>query len=93
MDTIKRIKYTPNEIVLTTADEVAGQRYNEMLYYGEDEDDNVMTEENAALAAGIAWAAAIDAMDDCEMADMMGSVNIKSDPNCYNCNQDDEMMD
>ncbi|AET73214.1 hypothetical protein PGAG_00325 [Phaeocystis globosa virus 12T] len=92
MNTVKRIEYTPNEIVLTTADEVAGQRYNEMLYYGDDEEDNVMAEENAALEAGLAWAAAIDALDDCEMADMMSGVNINSDPNCDNCNQDDEMM-
>ena len=92
MSTVKRIEYTPNEIVLTTADEIAGQCYNEMLYYGDDEEDNVMTEENAALAAGIAWAAAIDALDDIEMADMMGGVNINSDPNCDALNDDDEMM-
>ena len=92
MNTVKRIEYKPNEIVLTTADEVAGQKYEEMLYYGDDEEDNQTYEENAALAAGIAWAAAIDQMDDDEMAGMMGGVNINSDPNCDASNDDDEMM-
>ena len=93
MNTIKRIEYKPNNIVLTSADEMASARYEEIIYCGCDEEENILNEQNAALAAGIAWAAAMDDMEDCEMANMMYSVDINNDPNCDNSNNDDDMAE
>tara|TARA_B110000444_G_scaffold242325_1_gene259532 strand:- start:13661 stop:13945 length:285 start_codon:yes stop_codon:yes gene_type:complete len=89
---IKRIEYKPNEIVLTTADEAARMLYEEIMYYGDNAEENTINEQNAALEAGIAWAAAIEDMKDCEMTDMMNSVNINNDPTCDNSNNCDHVM-
>lgn len=85
MNEVKRIEYKPMNIMLSKAEDAANDRYNEMIYYADDETD----EQDIALSAGLAWSKALQEMEDIDMVNAMDVLNVCENMDEFN---DDDSM-
>jgi hypothetical protein len=85
MNVVKRIEYKEMDIMLTKTEDATMDRYNEMIYYTEDERE----EEDIAHNVGLEWSKALQEMDDVEILDAMCSLNVSV--NMEELNDEDTM--
>jgi hypothetical protein len=80
MYVVKRIEYKPMDIMLSKTEDATKDRYNEMIYYTDDERE----EQDIDLNVGLAWSKALQEMDDVEMLNAMGSLNVSKNMDEFN---------
>jgi hypothetical protein len=80
MNVVKRIEYKPMDIMLSKTEDATKDRYNEIIYYTDDERE----EQEIDLNVGLAWSKALQEMDDVEMLNAMGSLNVSKNMDEFN---------
>jgi hypothetical protein len=80
MNVVKGIEYKPMDIMLSKTEDASKDRYNEMIYYTDDERE----EEDIDVNVGLAWSKALEEMDDVEIMNAMGSLNVSENMEEFN---------
>jgi hypothetical protein len=86
MNVVKRIEYKPMDIMLSKTEDATNDRYNEMIYYTDDEREK----EEIDLNVGLEWSKALQEIDNVEILNSMRSLNVSGNMDEFN---DDDRME